>query len=350
MKNINPIKILILCICFATLANTAKAQNDADPAITSLTITPSPIFVNQQTTLNVFVTNAGFTTDVAPGSFALNIALPTTGQYAAFPESVAALGGDYMSKFTWTYNTGTKTFRGVSNSLIAPGDGGNVQVTIKGYNIASNIPTSASLELINPAAYPNDNTTNDNLTASLSVNSGVLAVNLISFDAVKQNKTVALKWTTASSTNHDYFDVQTSTDGSNWKSIGTVQAAANSNTQQQYSLIHSNPVTGINYYRLRSVELNGSSQFSVTRKVDFNAGSVITIAPNPTKDKVFITALNATSIKAVLIYSNDGKLMQSVNNFVSGRAIDVQSYAPGIYMIKIIYADQTTQTEKLIKQ
>lgn len=349
MKKKLLIKICTLFLCTGIIVNTSQAQNDGDPAVTSFSFAQSPIFVNEVTTLTVFVTNAGFTTAVPAGSIGLTVTLPPGGEYAAFPESLGALSGDYFSKFNWTYNTGTKKFTGVSNQDILPGDGGSIVINIKGYIISGSTNSTASIDLLNPPSYPNDNSTNNSLVASLVVTSGVVSMNLLSFNAVKQNNTVGLSWQTATGINNSYFDVQAGTDGTSWRSLGTVQAAANSNAPQQYTFTDLSPVKGVNYYRLKKVDINGGFEYSLIRTVDFSTTG-ISILPNPAKDRVYINTPEAATIRSVLVYSEEGKLLQTVNNFISGSSIDLQNYPPGIYLLRIIYKDQKTQAEKIIKE
>lgn len=351
MKKILLIKICIITLCTSTLIKPVTAQNDADPAVTSLSFAISPLEIVQETGLTVFVTNGGFTTAVPAGSIGLSVSLPPGGEYAAFPESVAALSGDYFSKFNWSYNAGTKTFTGILNQDIAPGDGGTIAINIKAYIVVTGVSSSANIILLDPPSYPNDNTTNNSLLATLDVTpGGTLPINLLSFNATRQNNVVNLFWETASEANGSYFEVQTNSSGTNWKTIGIVQAVGNSNTKQQYSFIHNSPVKGINYYRLKMVDIDAKFGYSLTRTVAFSTSSTITILPNPTTDKVYIASANSGAIKSVEVYSTEGKLMQHINNYVPGSGINLYNYTAGVYLLKIIYKDETTQVERVVKQ
>lgn len=169
MKKLFLVNKIFIALCLFTAVNSVQAQNDADPAITSFSFASSPIAVNANTTLTVFFINNGFRSAIAAGSVGLNISLPTSVQYKAFPESPAALSGTFASKFNWTYNAVTKTFIGKNNQPIAPGDGGTVKVTIRGYIPVTQRVSIANIIRYNPGAYPNENINNNNLTASLGV-------------------------------------------------------------------------------------------------------------------------------------------------------------------------------------
>jgi hypothetical protein len=344
------LKISIVVILLGVMLNTANAQNDADPAVTSCGFANSPIQIGEETFLCVFVTNAGFTTNVASGSIGLRITLPVTAEYKAFPESTASISGDYASKFNWIYNSITKEFTGTLNSDILPGDGGLILINVKGNQPGNTIFSAADLLLLNPPSYPNDNNTNNELDASMGVTSGTLPISLLSFNAVKQSNTVKLNWETSTEINSNYFDVLASSNGVNWKSIGTVKAAGNSSIKQQYNFTDNAPVKGMNYYRLKMVDIDAKFGYSLTRTVGFSTSSAITIQPNPTADRVYITSDNIANIKYVAVYSSEGKLMNVINNFATGNSIDMQAYAPGVYLLKIMYKDGHTETERIVKK
>src|SRR5437868_3363529 len=74
---------------------------------------------------------------------------------------------------------------------------------------------------------------------------------LLDFTATKQGAAVQLSWHTSSEINSDHFEVEWSKNGSSWSNIGNVAAAGFSSTTKSYGLLHPNPVSGANYYRLK---------------------------------------------------------------------------------------------------
>ena len=356
MKKVLVIKTMIIALCLGAIMNKSYAQppNDADPAITSMSfatspITNSPLHPPYTTTLTVFFTNAGFTTAIAAGTVGLNISLPTSGEYVANPQSIASMSGTFLSKFNWTYNSTTKNFFGVSNQAIAPGAGGTIVVSVKGVIGTTGRISVANIQRLQPSAYPNENVNNNNLTASLGVIE-FLPVLLLDFTATKQSKTVQLNWKTSSEQNSKYFDVEFSRDGTQWQPIGRVNAAGNSSTVKAYSLIHTAPVNGINYYRLKQVDMDANYSYSGIRTVNFNTTADLIIMPNPVVDKVYITANGGGSLQSVTLFTTEGKQLQQINNYVIGNSIDMGNYPVGTYMIKIIDKQYLTVVKKIIKQ
>ncbi|MEN0006324.1 MAG: choice-of-anchor B family protein [Bacteroidota bacterium] len=115
----------------------------------------------------------------------------------------------------------------------------------------------------------------------LELTSSALPVEWLTFDATRIDASVQLHWATATETNSDRFEVERSTDGKNFKTIGTITAAGNSTYRKDYNFQDNDPAVGQNYYRLRQVDYNGQFDYSPTRTVYFPP-STFKVAPNPT--------------------------------------------------------------------
>lgn len=350
MKKLLLLKTLAIVLCLSTIANKSVAQNDADPAITSMSFAASPIVVDHTTTLTVFFVNNGFTTAITAGSVGLNISLPTSAEYVASPLSTAAVSGTFASKFNWTYNAATNNFFGVSNQSIAAGDGGTIVINVKGVIPVVSRISVANIQRLNPSQYPNENVNNNNLTAALGViPGGTTPILLLNFNAVKQGSTVQLTWQTSSEINSDHFEVEYSKDGSTWTSIGSVAAAGNSSITKSYGLNHPNPINGANYYRLKQVDIGGAFVYSTIRVVNFNSKTGIRVLPNPVVDRLYITSEAALAFKSVSVFTAEGKQLQQMDKFVSGNSIDMSRYPTGTYFIKITDAQGNTETHSILK-
>ena len=95
-----------------------------------------------------------------------------------------------------------------------------------------------------------------------------LPIELLSFDAKKYQNNVKVNWKTASEINNDYFTVERSSDGENFDSVSEVDGAGNSTHTISYFLIDTDYKNGINYYRLKQTDYNGSETFSQIVAVD----------------------------------------------------------------------------------
>jgi hypothetical protein len=116
---------------------------------------------------------------------------------------------------------------------------------------------------------------------------GTLPVQLTAFSATATpSRTVRLDWQTASEVNNDYFEVQRSLDGHSFVVAGQVQGNGTSIQAHTYSFVDAAPgATATHYYRLRQVDLDGTSAFSPVQAVTLAAGSSLVqlaAVPNPT--------------------------------------------------------------------
>ncbi|WP_430405371.1 T9SS type A sorting domain-containing protein [Fluviicola sp.] len=185
--------------------------------------------------------------------------------------------------------------------------------------------------------------TNQNLTldgyytlATKDFTMSPLPVELVYFDATLTNGQVALAWETASEFNSSYFDVLRSDDGKNWSSIGTVPAQGNSQITLDYSLIDESPLSGVSYYQLKEVDLNGSFHLSDIESIN-NSRKInqVKIYPNPT-DKGLVTVVSDEPITTLFVYNALGETIFEVRiDSDDTYLLDTQSFESGMYWINL---------------
>ena len=77
------------------------------------------------------------------------------------------------------------------------------------------------------------------------------------FDGISYPLFNVLRWSTESEKNSDYFLIQRSSDGNEWRNIITTKAAGNSNEKINYSHIDSYMNNGYVYYKLIQYDIDG---------------------------------------------------------------------------------------------
>ncbi len=90
----------------------------------------------------------------------------------------------------------------------------------------------------------------------------LLPIELQSFAANCDGKSVLVEWTTASERNNDYFIIERSDDAINFVEIARVAGAGNSIEQLDYSYADYGKRNGDNYYRLIQVDYDGMRSIS----------------------------------------------------------------------------------------
>lgn len=179
-----------------------------------------------------------------------------------------------------------------------------------------------------------------------------LPLDLLSFQAQTTGKNNLLKWQTANEVNTQSFDIERSTNGKNFEKVGNVKSAGTAKGSYQFT--DDVPLSGINYYRLKMMDIDGSFTYSPVRSVVLGEGKAtnVSIAPNPAKGQVFVK-LNADDAKAITLVLVDvtGKtVLTERKNLESGfnqLPLNVSNYPQGLYFLKIVDAN-TTETHRLV--
>jgi hypothetical protein len=167
----------------------------------------------------------------------------------------------------------------------------------------------------------------------------VVPVKIISFTAVPKGSQVNLQWIVSEQTNVATYEVEASVDGRAFAEIVTI--SSNGNQGATYDAVHSTPVAGMNYYRIKTIEKDGTISYSEIRKVNFGKAGDVIIYPNPVSTGVINITLTGTMISksaTVSILSMDGKLIsqQQIVKTSQTETIDVSRLANGTYVVRLI--------------
>ncbi len=173
----------------------------------------------------------------------------------------------------------------------------------------------------------------------------VLPIELVDFYVFREGENVRLEWKTATEINSDKFEIEHSTDAFSFKKIGEVQAATFSNSELNYDFLHQNPfdpkgASGINYYRLKMKDLDGSFEYSEVRSVDLlnfqSLVNLVTVYPNPTSDILNIRFNENMEAGRLEMYNELGqKFLERDLNHPSKYTILVRDFPSGVYFLNV---------------
>lgn len=170
------------------------------------------------------------------------------------------------------------------------------------------------------------------------------------FTAEKVNITAVLKWTTVTEINVDRFVVERTVDGRNYTEVGAVKATGNSTRVQSYTFTDLKPVKGTNIYRIRLVDRDNKSNYSDAKSLVFSdIKNLISLAPNPARDKVVLTVKENRKPLQVKLFNNLGEQVASFTLSGESMPIDISRFTTGAYYISIT-GEGINQKEKLIIQ
>ena len=108
-----------------------------------------------------------------------------------------------------------------------------------------------------------------------------LPVTLVSFTAQRQAEDGLLVWATASETNNAYFELESSSDGADFRTLGRVAGHGTTTQSHTYQFTDANVAryaSAMVYYRLRQIDLDGASTYSPVRTLQVPVGSLAVAA------------------------------------------------------------------------
>ncbi len=245
-----------------------------------------------------------------------------------------------------------KIMYGVAGSSVLP-----VQLTsITGSTLSFTDNTTA---IGATAYYYADITINGNRTITSPIwytRNAAVPVTLLSFNAsLNNNRTVQLQWKTTNEINNQWFIVERSTNGVSFITMDSIAARNGSSSINNYNLTDAQPFDGINYYRLKQLDRNGSFTYSNIVSVNLNKSSInaFSLYPNPVKDLLTLNISSVIATKAtVLITDISGRTISSSSiNLVKGNqscTISATNLKVGDYQITLIW-DNERITQRLVK-
>ena len=180
-------------------------------------------------------------------------------------------------------------------------------------------------------------------------------VELASFNAeITADQTVLLTWNTASELNNAFFAIEKSINGLSFESIGRVKGQGTTTIPQAYQFVDVHPTNGLNYYRLRQVDLDGAEEVHRTLVVDVQASTeeALMIFPTVALSTLNIRYNNATEQPAnIQVFNMNGQLVTTDQLGVGTltKAMDISHLAAGMYLIRVTN-NHTVATKSFQKQ
>jgi hypothetical protein len=187
----------------------------------------------------------------------------------------------------------------------------------------------------------------DYFTSFTLLTEKVVPVELKRFYAKNPSKNnLDLAWETATEINNAGFDVEKSTDGTVFNSIGFVKGVGNSVALNAYNFTDNNFIKSA-YYRLKQMDLDGKITYSPIISVQKNEGKwALNIYPNliTNEDLIKVELINTNENNAELgVFDTNGRLVYSnkLDKNTQSFSIPVNELAKGIYFIKVLNGNET---------
>lgn len=169
-------------------------------------------------------------------------------------------------------------------------------------------------------------------------------VEMTYFKASMQNEQILLRWETASEIDNAGFEVERSGDGINWQLIDYIKGNGTSIETQQYKWLDTAPLAGVNYYRLKQMDINAKFEYSKIVSISLNDAkpSDLLVWPNPATESISFQLINADAYDGAdfSIHNGMGQLVRVVrpDNFstrLNQGTIRLDDLSAGIYILNI---------------
>ena len=230
---------------------------------------------------------------------------------------------------------------------------GNVTITL-GYNVPSGYITNPLKMAVAHWSggqwndLGNGGTSGSNVTGTVSTAGAVAAfspftiastedvnplpVVLAGFSVAKEGTSAVLQWATTAETNSERFEIEHSADARIWRMIGAIPAKKEHNNISGYTYIHTTLSAGINYYRLKMIDTDGSYSYSMVRSV--RSGGIVNVYPNPVAHRLFVAAGEELPKAAIVEFFAANGIPVRLNGDLT-HGFDVSGLPAGIYFLRI---------------
>ncbi len=264
----------------------------------------------------------------------------------------------------WIDRNGDGQFQAVEGTSVSvPSSASPQSVNVNWTNLLVTVPigsrtfmrlrlTSASngMTTSNPTGYFSNGEVED-WPVEVSL---VLPDQKVTLDAQKiASQKVNLTWKTAAQEGIKSYELQKSSNASNWSAISN-QPATSAITDASYSFVDGSPLVPVSYYRVKITKADNTVVYTNTKKIDFSSVNSMTISPNPASSYAMLTinAVNAgeTYVNVIdfsgrVVYQQPVKLNKGSNEI---RLPVIQKLSDGMYTVRMMIDKQLLVTSLVI--
>ena len=180
-----------------------------------------------------------------------------------------------------------------------------------------------------------------------------LPVQFVTLTGEIKNNHALLSWITSSETNNKGFTIQRSADGKTFRPVGFLSSLApNGNSEQRlrYAFEDQEQVSGIVYYRLEQMDIDGKKNLSkILRLAAADASFDLVVSPNPFTQAFSVNTYGAQGNNGTIrVMSMSGRTIKTVTVTGNETLVDLNAAPAGMYIIQ--YSDnENNRTVKVNK-
>lgn len=181
-----------------------------------------------------------------------------------------------------------------------------------------------------------------------------LPVTLIALTGTANENNVRLAWSTSSEANSANFELQRSADATRFNTLAVINSHVNSSSRQDYNYDDLLPLPGINYYRLKMNDEDGTYAYSRIIRVEMGKtkSQSIHLFPNPVSHILNLSPDDDENVSYKIIDGN-GKVMREKTIGKTSRSrtltIDIKNLSEGLYFL-MVEGTRSRETLKFVKE
>jgi hypothetical protein len=208
--------------------------------------------------------------------------------------------------------------------------------------ICGNVEWNSNSALNGPACLP----------PSHPICNQVLPVTLNRFTASSCDNNICLYWNTETENNCDHFEIQRSKDGIYFDKILSVPSKATNGYsfyKLNYDVSDNAPPRGINYYRLKQIDKEGSYVYSdiLSIQKDGKKALDLIVYPNVSKGdfNILLSSVKENDEVVILLRNSNGEIIHKAWNYITDPSLPLTVSSPnklqdGIYYCSLLVAGE----------
>jgi len=344
--------LLLTTVLFLMTATKGTAQcpgGGVDLQAVSIDPTLATIGINQTTTITAVMANNGPCV-VAAGTANAQV-------------TISAVDFDLTIPFNFTSNCGQWVYLGnvpsgsgatLAHNLFFRNDAGTIAVNgplcFFSFNITGKAVTPGSPINLASSATSDINGANQSTGTFLPVTAFILPVVLADFNVTGNSCNGIVNWKTATEQNVKSFEVQYSTNGTDFTVAGSV-LAKNSTSGSVYRYVN-NQGTGRGYYRLKVIDIDGQVSYSRIVSADTKCNGIksVSLFPNPLTASQNLTVIVSGyegSIKGEMV-SMSGQVIRTYSLKNGTNTLPVDKLAQATYMLRVTDATGVSESFRVV--
>jgi len=228
-------------------------------------------------------------------------------------------------------------------------DANNLTAVIKDSysNTINNMPVNLNGEMFVPFSINSDPASYaiNRFSIVFKPNMVALPVTFKDVKAYRQEKVVLVEWSTTNEVNVKEYEVERSANAINFVKLKTTAATASNGGDAAYKIADEHPLAGNNFYRIRSIDIDGQAAYSKTVQVAIPVAEnnpTFSVYPNPVVSNTISIALTGVEKGSYSL-----KLINNTGAIIAARAVQYdgisskidfevnQAFAAGKYELRL---------------